>query len=100
MQTHVYFSSFALCVTRVEGDLLFSTSIVDTEKDMIKHHFECDHIGKINEFFGSKIKQSRTSRKPKITQLALVQSLDINFYLPRGMPPQTPGKPGTALDKH
>lgn len=67
---------------------------------MIKQHFKYNSIGNLNEKkpeIRFKIKQNKDSRKLRIIQQILVQSLEDEFKLQTGMPPQTPAKPDTTL---
>ncbi len=75
-------------------------SIVDEEKDMIKRHFECDDIGDLSKYIGCKIDRDRNKNSIRFTQPVLVQSLEDEYELPTGTPPQTPAKPGTTMTKH
>ncbi len=66
----------------------------------MKQHFECDDIGNLSEHIGCKIDRDQKKNSIRITQPVLVQSLEDEFELPTGTPPQTPAKPGTTMTKY
>ncbi len=67
---------------------------------MMKQHFECDDIRDLSEYIRCKIEQNQDKTSIRITRPVLVQSLEDEFELPTGTPPQTPTKPGTTMTKH
>ncbi len=57
-------------------------------------------IRDLSEYIGCKIDRDQKGNSIKITQLVFVQSLEDEFELLTGTPPQTPAKPGTTMTKY
>jgi hypothetical protein len=59
-------------------------SVVTKAKNDMMHQFECDDVGKIQEFLGNKIEIDNVSKTTKFTQPVLLQSLKDEFVLKKG----------------
>jgi hypothetical protein len=68
-------------------NILFNTPpgkpSVIAKNDMMRQ-FECDDVGKIEEFLGNKIEIDYVSKTAKFTQPVLLQSLNDEFELKKG----------------
>jgi hypothetical protein len=73
---------------------------VQTEKEEIKKHFQCDDVGAVKDYIGCKTEINTEEQYVEFTQPVLVQSLGNEFeVIPQGASPMTPAKPGTILTK-
>jgi hypothetical protein len=70
-------------------------------KNQLMETFDCDEVGNINEYVGSKIDRSDDENGPylKITHSDLLQSYHDDFKLPARRVPTTPAEPGCVLVK-
>ena len=52
---------------------------VEQEKELLKRHFKCDDIGKVNDYIRCKLDITEDGQSLKMTQTVLVQSLTNEF---------------------
>ena len=73
---------------------------VEHEKELLKKHFKCDDVGRVQDYIGCKIDINDDGRSLKMTQPVLVQSLTDEFEdIIQGKTPLVPAKPGDILTK-
>jgi Reverse transcriptase (RNA-dependent DNA polymerase) len=59
-------------------------SVVTKAKNDMMRQFECDDVGKVQEFLGNKIEIDSVTKAAKFTQPVLLQSLKDEFVLKKG----------------
>ena len=72
---------------------------VEHKKELLKRHFKCDDICKVQDYIRCKIDIAEDGRSLKMTQPVLVQSLTDDEDIIRGKTPLVPAKPGDILTK-
>jgi hypothetical protein len=78
-----------LVVGKKEGVIIAKKHMMD--------QFDCDKIGKMDEYVGCKVERNYEERSIKLTQPVTLQSFMDEFDLPEGLLPNTPATPGDAL---
>ena len=56
---------------------------VQGAKEMMKTQFECEELGELNEYVGTKIDHDKADRSMKLTQPVLLQSFEDEFDMPK-----------------
>jgi hypothetical protein len=66
-------------------------------KKQMMDRSDCDEIGNMDEYFGSKLERNYEERSMKLMQPVMLQSFTAEFELPAGPVPNTPAPPGDPL---
>jgi hypothetical protein len=75
-----------------------SESVVKKEREKMKQLFDCDDVGKLQEYVGCKIVHDRAKQSVKMTQPVLLKSLTDKFVL-GSTHHETPATAGEVLRK-
>ena len=68
-------------------------------KNQMTARFDCEELGKVDEYVGCKVERNYEENSIKLTQPVMLQSFEDEFNLPNGPAPNTAATPGSALVK-